>query len=1029
MKGTKTVIHYGAPGQRRHEALFERAIEGFDPLSLETLYLVASHERREQLRARFLEQAPEAFELPFMTFPDLVRRLSAAEPPVSRKIDLDLKESLLEDIVVDGFTVGHPDFRAGSLPYVSQFIAFIKSQNISDPEMLELRYKKSRRQPSPLEWELIRIFGRYQAVLKAGRMEDEEDEQARVYTALLTGALDPARVFTGLRRLVLEGFYRLTPLQAGIVHHILESVEEADFSIGGLQTPQLDPDRPEWEFLDRPGLEWVHHPVAPMAKACFARPESREEEVSIVAARIEGLRREDPGLRLREVAIVCASTERYRPILEDVFGDIGLPLRFVGGKPASESMAAGLFLKYLRLVEEDFSSVALFDFLLHPRLRVGLSAETIQRLERIAKKSGVSSGFQTWNEEFGPFVRRYAESVRDESPEAATRLEEATGRFLEILATLRPDPQTQLSPTQWRLQTADRLAACWPLFDAEQRRAACSDTGLFHEFWARLAAICAEFPPQRVFSFREFKSLSEKQFERCRGRLDPGEDGVLVATPTDLQQTDFRHVFWVGLAEGEFPDRPGQHIFFDDVRSSQWGFTTWEDRLRESHWLFESLTASARESLFLSCPLKAGDSVVSTSVFWEDSRSRGDFTDRSGLTRQVGRLDFPLAPAAIENVRRGGSVQRLRETGPYSSFQGFFADPKMVARLREEIVGDSFELSPSQLESYIRCGFRYFVQRVAGIDPLEEESNEITPLERGNLIHSVLFRFVNGMDAPSDFAEAARLSWVGRQKRRMHDALQRELARLRLEKRWRDELFWAHEEKLLSAGLLGEEGHGVLAEFVDQQWERLRTHRIEAVEVRVGPVELGTLADVQGSRLAPVRLRGKIDRLDSGPHGLTVIDYKTGQDQLPRVYQGWGFQLPLYRFMARRAQDRPVEGAAFYLVQVPDEVKLREISAETGDGDPKSGLDALEEYYKKKAIQAARLLFDGRFPVTLLGPSNAGCRVCDYRHVCRFDASEMESVRRSGNFPIDEPIVQRGRWIQAEAGATERSKPQSREWT
>ncbi len=1019
MANGKTVLHYGAPGLKRNEDLFQRALAGFDPLSPATLYVVAGRVRRDQLRTRFLEVFPEAFEIPVVTLSELVRRLARAQSPPTRRIDTTGKQALLEEIMEDGFHVGHPDFRAGSLPYVSQFIAFIKSQNISDPEMLELRYRKSQRQPSPLECDLIRIFGRYQAVINAHHLEDDEDEQTRVYTGLLTGALDPAACFGGLRRLVMESFYRLTPLQAGIVHHLLQSVEEAEISIGGLETPQLDPDRPEWEFLDTPGVEWVHHPPEPRVDPGFVRPESRPGEVATVAGRIERLRRRDPGLRFNEMAIVCAAPDRYRALLENTFGDLGLPLSFVGGAPVSESATAASLLKYLRMVDEDFSSASLFDFFLEPCVQVeGLTAETIRMLERMAKKSGVSSGFAAWRGEFGPFVKLYADQLRQKSPSTALRLEAGVGSFLQALDALRPDIQVERTLSQWRRETASRLQPFWrPVSGRDQRPASWNDNRLFREFWTQLASACVASPNQRPYPFRRFKRLAESQLAGSRARLEPLEEAIVVATPKDLQQARFRHLFWIGLAEGEFPDNPNQHIFFDDVRSSQWGFANWEDRLLENQWLFESVAASAEDGLFLSCPLKIRETAVSPSVFWNAPRPAGKSQPEA---RPEGwALDFSLTPAARDNARRGIAVQWLRESGPYSTFQGFFADPKMVVGLREALFEESLEISPSQLENYVRCGFRYFLEKVAGIQALEEESGEVTPLERGNLIHSVLFRFIKGLETPVDFDEETRVGWTRGQRRRIHDILQRELARLRLEKRWRDELFWTHEEKLLSDGLLSEGGRGILAEFVDQQWDRLRNHHFEAAELRVGPVDLGLLADLERARLVPVRLRGKIDRLDSGREGLVVVDYKTGQDQLPRVYQGWGFQLPLYRFMVRSVQDRPVAGAAFYSIRIPDEVRLREVVACHPDGDPTSGLDALEQYYRNKAIEAARLLFDGRFPVTLLGPSNAGCRVCAYRGVCRYSAAEMEPVRGSGLFPIDEPIIQRGRWIQPDQNSKE----------
>ncbi len=105
----------------------------------------------------------------------------------------------------------------------------------------------------------------------------------------------------------------------------------------------------------------------------------------------------------------------------------------------------------------------------------------------------------------------------------------------------------------------------------------------------------------------------------------------------------------------------------------------------------------------------------------------------------------------------------------------------------------------------------------------------------------------------------------------------------------------------------------------------------------------------------------------------------------------------------------PKSSAAFYYISFPLEVELKELVIE--EHDRSGGLEKLVEYYRDKALETTTHLYNGHFPTTLLGQSKAGCQQCGYRHICRLDPGKMAGVKLSGQFPVEEKIVERGRWV------------------
>jgi RecB family exonuclease len=276
---------------------------------------------------------------------------------------------------------------------------------------------------------------------------------------------------------------------------------------------------------------------------------------------------------------------------------------------------------------------------------------------------------------------------------------------------------------------------------------------------------------------------------------------------------------------------------------------------------------------------------------WADrARRRGEITGQpDGLTEYDGIVGADLMAAWWS---RGGrrppvSADGASEVSP--------ATPSAMAdRGRRH--------SPSALEDYARCGFRYLWKRVLRThgEPAPERTLDLEPREIGSLMHEVLRELYRGLArerllplSPTALAPARqRLAPI--------------LDRLVTSQPGRIgegpvALWLARRRRILED----------LEEFLEQEVVAGDKWRPLELEAAFGEPEPLTL-EVGGERLT---VRGRIDRIDERPGAVRIVDYKTGRlgdDEQPgSIAGGQRLQLPLYRLALERSRGerRPLHGA------------------------------------------------------------------------------------------------------------------------
>jgi len=430
------------------------------------------------------------------------------------------------------------------------------------------------------------------------------------------------------------------------------------------------------------------------------------------------------------------------------------------------------------------------------------------------------------------------------------------------------------------------------------------------------------------FSLDSFARALGANLEAAAVRERALGEGILVADYRVAAGLRFRHIILCGADEGALPAGPGPDALIPD---DAWA------RLRDQHPYVEDAAlriqraqeaaqravASAGGTLVWSAPLyEPGGTreyypspmmVAAAALRDADIRTASRLRGRSssawlrrGLSPLTMMLAGPVVDVAEGQVRRAIlqrregvsigpghprwrplSMLRARRGARFTEWDG-----NLAALAGSGSLDRRRRVSPTSLEAYGVCGFRYLCRTVLQLNTVEEpeEREMMDAAARGTLIHGVLRVF---------FEEQA-----GRGRPQPGEAWTEED---------RDRLLEIAEEALEDARRRGITGLDIYSEH------EMRTMRVDlaafleedtAFRRRTGAVPREFEAAVPDVSIAGVTLRGYVDRVDRSPDGRRawVIDYKTGSTrdfkeiEKDPLVGGTKLQLPTYLAAAADAE-------------------------------------------------------------------------------------------------------------------------------
>ncbi|MBX7216632.1 MAG: exodeoxyribonuclease V subunit gamma [Candidatus Kapabacteria bacterium] len=556
------------------------------------------------------------------------------------------------------------------------------------------------------------------------------------------------------------------------------------------------------------------------------------------------------------------------------------------------------------------------------------------------------------------------------------------------------------------------------------------------------------------FYLDQLRTAAAMAFYQIREKHDYG---VLVAPIEQMQSLPFDVVILCGLVDGEFPSTYLPEAFLGKPLPGA------EDRhLRRERVAFYQAITSFRDRLVLTWPRFAGNQSLVRSPFLEAllrittleesgrvllleelrvlrSRARRGESLPEGLeflgeiqtweelaeeagaviwnNQQVPRITGD-AEQMLENLQHTATIERERARAVAE------ADPSIVPEYRGVIGAEltpeeqaaiaerrNAEYSTSQLELYARCPFKYFAARVVRATTAPNYDATLTPLERGQLLHSVLFKLY------TELKEQGMLP-ITPQRQAFAIERAREIAAEEIKGIVFEHPYWSLDQERL---LGGEMFDGLLKEWVavdtiaSPEEPRLMPSFFEVAfgqnNDRSGGFDHQLSVD-HGIEVQGVHVRGRIDRVEIQQTDdeiiFAVADYKTGTPPTPKqVNEGTSLQLMIYlevvRQMLAEKFGLPIEkvhpaGALYYRLKTRDmeiEPKYLFVPQElyqlvTGSVGKKreTGIKTMEQLQQTidnvfaKAREYVEGIAAGEYHVTTRKVSEV-CRHCDYNTTCR----------------------------------------------
>jgi ATP-dependent helicase/DNAse subunit B len=341
------------------------------------------------------------------------------------------------------------------------------------------------------------------------------------------------------------------------------------------------------------------------------------------------------------------------------------------------------------------------------------------------------------------------------------------------------------------------------------------------------------------------------------------------------------------------------------------------------------------------------------------------------------------------------------QTSHYTAYDGLLRSPIIRTHLSAWF-GPEQVLSPTSLERYVECPFRFFLQHILALEPLEEPGEQIEHTRRGSAVHRAMSRLhAQHHDPADDVIEAALLEELARAVAEYADRAPGPVARR----------LWQLEGQRLRrlAGPYVEQWRT----FAQKWGQVIGTPRPWMLEADFGFDDPRSFAALEIERGGiQVRIAGRIDRIDRAEttDGVRfwVIDYKTGKasrytaDGLATMTQ---LQLALYTLAVERlflAEERGRPGALAYWMPGDGGPKIvfpKLRSSGTPQALPTDLWEAYREQLEEKVAAVVGHIRAGDFP---LQPSQRDCTAtCPYNQVCRI--TQGRAAEKS--FPLPLPLT------------------------
>ena len=956
---TVEIITGGAGSGKTREIVSRlAALYRADPFA-GALVLVPTIRHADQFRRRLVQECGVAMNLRVETLSMLSRSLSAGAPILSGSRATDELARVARRTVARGGAASYFSPIAGSAGFVTMIASAVAGllEEETNPDELQEAAAQTGSEPAQA---LTEIYSAYLSELRQMGLTHPLQVNRVAAEAIQAGAPTPNVV-------MLDGFQRFT---AGELRLITALSQRAEMTIG-FDRAATERSKSDYERLEQalPGVTVKPLLAVDVGSVRKTKGEAanQEQHAREIARQIKQLMADDPTLRPSDCAVTFRQVTPYLAMMRRIFEEYEIPLDPAAGARLSDT-PVGSWLRRLLGVAENGWRVKDVAAVLRSGVvnleRWGLTTDVVDGLSQQARENKIWSGREALKGLAGEDGAGLAAALKDIGGLLEGLESDAAGRERRLMNALfgeqgwlkdahNLDEETAQSVEQLRAYLTEM---------AESSRDADADE------------------PETIDRFSE--RLNRRLAMPVLMRRTPG--GVLLAPMHTMHGLRFRHVAVGGLSEGEFPaGRRSGELLNDAMRES----------LKDAGLQLPLAPRSTEEELWQSVTSRAdgstalwryrindgGKPVPAAWAFEEAEVDAAPDSEKPEPPQPASHRELAIAcslewksgfalrpPLAVvpetdswNTIRVAARMEQIRRSFHFAgAFEG-----QVSKGLAPWMTREGSGWSASSLDSYLTCSFQYFGRYVLRLKELDDEPEEGDGAMRGSIIHAILEKAfeplveqglplsVETIGQVTDHIDShGREMWMNAPEKEGFG----QAALWRLEwQRYRDRMIRMLEQEMLVAD--SDEGYRVFG--TEYEFEET----------------VGTKP--------PLRIRGKIDRIDETPDGLTVIDYKTGKIPTQKdVREGKNSQLPLYALALRNHPDAKGKNLRAEYAKLPSRGDRKHW--ELNDAIPedawiiKNVLGTLQE--KRDAVES------GDFRVK---PTPTECpSYCAMKHVCRVNA-------------------------------------------
>lgn len=746
---------------------------------------------------------------------------------------------------------------------------------------------------------------------------------------------------------------------------------------------------------------------------------NREKEVALIAKEIKVIVKEGK-VEPNRICVAFNLIKPYSQIIRDQFDIHRLPYNLTDRLSVSTSSPVIAIINFLEIITNDFYYKNIFRSLGNGF--ISLEGIDLDNLLKASVELKIISGLKTWTNRLIAAIaeKKLSDESYNESMRYNVNYEKALDDITRIYDRLRHF-DVQMTPAIFYNNLLDLISDLnihFRILNSVDDSAP-KDIKALTTFLNRLKELIQLFELEygakikHPLNFYLNQLITLASFSRYNIKEVHGY-GVQVTTLNEIRGLNFDYLFIGGLTDGDFPTRFSPEIFF----SGSFSRLELQHQVEERYLFYQAL-CSWRKALYFTHPLTDERKEFVESSFLQEFKKHFEITIKNSLDYEniisskielqeyIGKNidivdDELIVPQDfsqdIKKIKDRVDINRLRlkDSMIESVYNGILSDNlNDELKVKLDALRDK-QFSVTQLESYAKCPYQYFAERVLHLNTIEEPTEELEAFELGSLLHSILFEFYSQLKRTGIILQGANDKDFIKAEKLLFRIAEKKIENLRLN----PSLSFFEIEKIL--GVNGNKKNSLLYLFLIRERESKDGFIPEFIEMEFGRLDekpAGDSLSMQEFKVGEVSVRGKIDRIDINKNEgmLKVMDYKLSgrKPTKEEILSGLSLQLPLYLYAAKELiqiqlkKDFKPYGSEIYSLKYSEkDFGPKLIRIDNSHSKEKEVLIPLAEEMIKICLDSINLFVNniaaGKFNLSRLEDrENKVCRFCNFRSICR----------------------------------------------